>query len=159
MPNKLYFTYLLEPQEESLNKKLKLPETSWKNPRERLFYHFNGIEVWIVDGEIIRDNKEIDFTDGGNYGKYPDFIPKDEIWVDSYTAPHEIPFTILHELNEYLHMLQGISYEDAHEQSCILELAFRRSDKPVMPKIKALAKQVWSQLTQGKITNKEVDKK
>ena len=40
------------------------------------------LQVWIVDGELVRDLFLIDFTEGGHHFVYH-FVPRDELWLDN----------------------------------------------------------------------------
>jgi hypothetical protein len=62
-------------------------------------YSKNGVEVWIVNGELVRFFFFIDFTEGGHGFVYP-FVPKNEVWLDDDLNPRERKFVLLHELHE-----------------------------------------------------------
>ena len=55
-----------------LNDKIKL----------RLIKKIGKIEVWLVNGDLVRDNYRIEFAEGGNPKAYY-WIPKNEIWIDN----------------------------------------------------------------------------
>ena len=94
-----------------------------------------AMEVWIVDGKWIRENLEIDFTQGGNGEKYH-FVPRNEIWIDNGLNEDEILPTLLHELVEQRLMAGGLDYERAHDVSSAIELAYRRIKYPEHPEYK-----------------------
>jgi hypothetical protein len=97
-------------------------------PKKKWYASFaNKIKVYIVDGKYVRENQEIDFTQGGNSGKY-EFIPKEEIWIDDGLNEDEILPTLLHEVIEYKLMDGGYDYDFAHDIASDVELAYRKLD-------------------------------
>jgi hypothetical protein len=88
---------------------------------------FSEIDICIVNGKYVRENFDIDFTQGGNHGKY-DFIPKNEIWIDNGLNDDEIVPTVLHEMIEYRLMGSGLDYDRAHDVASEIELAYRKLD-------------------------------
>lgn len=97
-----------------------------EKPPENLYYKLfckiksDGIQVWLVDGEKVRDIYKSDFIEGGNNagagkGVYP-WIPKDEIWIEkNLKEKGEIEITILHEYVERTLMRKmNFSYGKAH---------------------------------------------
>jgi hypothetical protein len=93
--------------------------------KERLAGYGAGVEVWVVDGELVRDLFFIDFTEGGHDRVY-DFVPRGEVWIDDDVVPGERRFILLHELHERSLMGRGLRYAEAHRRSSTLELACRR---------------------------------
>jgi hypothetical protein len=85
------------------------------------------LEIWHVDGKIIRDQIYIDFTEGGNSRAYV-WMPRDTIWIDHDTDPGELQFIMLHELREWNRMGEGVGYDKAHDYANIAEQQAR--DKP-----------------------------
>jgi hypothetical protein len=72
-------------------------------------------KIYIVDGEVVRDHLNPDFTEGGNYMVY-DFIPYGEIWIDNDTLPKDVIRVAKHEAVEaYLMEEKGMKYDDAHK--------------------------------------------
>ncbi len=57
------------------------------------------VDIWIVDGELVRDRFFLDFTEGGHHYRYR-FIPPNEVWIDDDISPRERKYVILHELTE-----------------------------------------------------------
>ena len=84
-----------------------------------------GVQVWVVDGELVRDVLFIDFTEGG-HDKVYDFIPPKEVWIDDDVRPEERRFILLHELYERRLMSGGWAYGNAHRDSSRLESHYRR---------------------------------
>ena len=80
----------------------------------------NGIEVWRVDGKLVRDILDIEWTEGGhNYVYF--FVPKQEVWIDDKTDAADMPYVLLHELHERNLMKKGMSYARAHADSSKIE--------------------------------------
>ena len=89
-------------------------------PYVRLYGQSGDLKVWVVDGDYIRDNIFIDFTEGGNPERY-DFVPKGEVWIDNRNESEAL-FILLHELHEMALMRDGgLQYDPAHEQANIVE--------------------------------------
>lgn len=64
------------------------------------------INVWLVNGELVRSLFYLDFTEGGHDKVFP-FIPENEIWLDDDLDPKEREFILLHELHERNLMPKG----------------------------------------------------
>ena len=97
-----------------------------KPPRIRLLGYVTGLAVYLVDGERVRNELDIDFTCGGNEAVYPNYVPKGEIWIDDVLGPLDQTATILHEIVERNLMLgKGWSYERAHDAASSRERPFR----------------------------------
>jgi hypothetical protein len=85
------------------------------------------LEVIEVDGEVMRDEVDIDFVAGGNPGRYT-YNPHGTILVEAGMSPKDKAATVLHEAHEDdLMRHQGLSYEDAHTSALRLEKRFRHS--------------------------------
>jgi hypothetical protein len=84
-----------------------------------------GVTVWVVKGELVRDLFFIDFTEGGHHFVY-DFVPFKEVWIDDELNPTERGFVLLHELHERYLMYTGTAYPHAHHSSSIIEYKCRR---------------------------------
>jgi len=89
-----------------------------------------GINIWLVDGELVRDFWYIDFTAGGHDLVYS-WIPKNEIWIDDDLKEDEICFTILHEFIERILMNKGDSYLNAHQKALEIEFNKRQTIQKV----------------------------
>jgi hypothetical protein len=109
----------------------ELKETH-KPPKEiyvqKLEEYSKYLNVWRVNGELVRDLYFIDYTEGGHHYVYH-WIPKNEVWIDGDLNPKEIPFVLLHELHERHLMAQGWSYGKAHNSSSIVEYHCRTNPK------------------------------
>lgn len=88
-----------------------------------------GMTIWAVDGAIIRNEIDIDFTTGGNPARYK-YIPNNEIWVESTLKPSDFAAVVMHETFEYILMkYYKLSYDDAHDRSNIFEWKIRQAIK------------------------------
>ena len=88
-------------------------------------------EVYIVDGDWVRNNLSVIFGHGG-HGLVHEFIPLHEIWVGKQhfvdcacekrsvrqrMSKAAIESTIVHEIAEYQAMKKGAEYWTAHEMA------------------------------------------
>lgn len=83
-----------------------------------------GVKIWIVDGPKVRRHLNGDFCFAGHGYKY-DFIPKDEIWLDSAMSVEQAHFALIHEYAERLMSARGLDYDVAYPESLALELEER----------------------------------
>ncbi|MBI2414556.1 hypothetical protein HYV31_01775 [candidate division WWE3 bacterium] len=95
---------------------------------KKLLEYSKGIDVWVVNGEVVRDVYFIDFTEGGHHFIYS-WVPRNEVWIDDDLSDAERPFVILHELHERFLMSAGLDYSKAHLSSSIIEYKCRREPK------------------------------
>ncbi|MEK6932240.1 MAG: hypothetical protein AABW56_00390 [Nanoarchaeota archaeon] len=93
------------------------------NPRVQRLKNHKNLKVFVVNGELIRDNVDIDFVMGGNGARYL-YIPINEIWVES-KYKKELKDILLHEYSELNLMKKGYNYEKAHDLASIKELKLR----------------------------------
>jgi hypothetical protein len=96
---------------------------------------YGGLKIVAVEGKDVREGYEMDFTEGGNHGKY-EFVPPDEIWLDDWLLDpeqaNELWPTLLHELIEYKLMgSDGLAYDDAHKEATIQEMEARKNPKDI----------------------------
>jgi hypothetical protein len=106
------------------------------------------VQIWLVDGKLIRDHVFIDFTEGGNSHAYK-WMPPNEIWLDTDVDESERNFVKLHELHEFNRMTGGMGYERAHDSANITEQAARNKPeilpdlwKDEVSRLKASAKRL-----------------
>lgn len=90
----------------------------------------NNLQVWIVNGKIVRDFFFIDFVDGG-HDKVYSFVPQNEIWIDENVVNKERKFVLLHEAHERYLMSKGLNYRKAHFDSSMIEHRYRTNPKNV----------------------------
>jgi hypothetical protein len=96
-------------------------------PRLRYLGHVTGLAVYVVDGEHIRNEIDVDFTCGGNEAVYPNYVPANEIWIDNALAPLDATATLLHEIVERnLMMRKDWGYDRAHDAASAAERPFRK---------------------------------
>lgn len=94
-------------------------------------YCVNNIEVWLINGRIVRDVFYTDFTEGGHHYVY-NFVPKDEVWIDDSLNPDEYNYVIFHEIIERnLMKYNKMKYADAHDIAIKYEGVLR--DKRIDP--------------------------
>jgi hypothetical protein len=74
------------------------------------------INIWIVDGYMIRKNIYPDFGFSGNDLSYH-FIPSNEIWIDGQISCEETEYSIATEIKERKFMEGGKSYDDAYSDA------------------------------------------
>lgn len=79
-----------------------------------------GVKIWIVDGPKVRQHLDGDYVFAGHGYKY-DFIPKDEIWLDSAMSVEQAHFALFHELRERRMIASGIDYDKAYPEALALE--------------------------------------
>ena len=84
----------------------------------------SGVEVWIVDGKLVRNIFDINFTQGGHEFVY-EYVPDNEVWIDNDVKQYERGYVILHEIHERNRMMEGIPYSEAHRESSKLEFYCR----------------------------------
>jgi hypothetical protein len=99
-----------------------------KQPYLEEFTKVSGFTVWIVDGNYIRSNIDIEFTNFGQHLRF-DFIPANELWIDKEHAPGEGSFFIAHMLIENQLMKQGMGYDEALDEADKVELEERSRSK------------------------------
>jgi hypothetical protein len=96
-------------------------------PRLRLLGRVAGLPIYLVSGEKVRNEIDIDFTQGGNDGVYPFYVPAGEIWVDDALHGLDRTATALHEMVERdLMVHHGMEYDPAHEIASSYERPFRQ---------------------------------
>ncbi len=99
-----------------------------KEPYLELYKRINGFKVYIVDGEFIRNEKDIEFTNFGQHYKYP-YIPKNEFWLDdTEQGRDEYKYFVQHMLVEYSLMSRGFSYHKASDMADKVEREARKRD-------------------------------
>jgi hypothetical protein len=77
-------------------------------------FDIEGLKVFFVDGEYIRDNIYSDFSQGGNDMAYPEFVPIGELWIEKLMIAEQ-NHILKHEKDERELILQGMTYEEAHK--------------------------------------------
>lgn len=72
------------------------------------------IIIWLVDGNKIRRDLDIEFTNFGEHFEFS-FIPEYEFWIDKEAVPNERRFFIEHLLTEWRLIKNGLPYAEAAE--------------------------------------------
>lgn len=103
----------------------KIPDEVYVKKIKR---YSNGLNVFIVNGEVVRDLYFIDFTEGGHEFVY-DFVPEGEVWLDDDLKPIERKFVLVHELHERNLMKKGMEYHHAHHSASIIEYKCRHKPR------------------------------
>lgn len=102
------------------------------NPKIKKIDKILGMDVWLVNGAVIRSQIDVDFTCGGHEYRYL-YIPHDEIWIDNALNNEDINPTIWHEIIERHLMERGADYSAAHEYACGLEIGMRKKQEFFLP--------------------------
>jgi len=85
----------------------------------------DSLEIYIVDGEVVRREIYSDFIFGGNEQRYP-FVPHNEIWIDNSISNRDYYPTLKHEINEMTLMRDlHYTYLQAHDSSLMIEVKLR----------------------------------
>lgn len=92
---------------------------------KRLIDTFDGFKVFLVNGEYVRNNFEIDFTMGSHF-HVSSYIPEGEVWLDDRLSENDLAALVCHEIHELKLMKEGMEYEKAHELATKLEIRFRK---------------------------------
>jgi hypothetical protein len=113
---------------------------------DRLYRYYWGkkdnFDVWIMDGNLVRQKIYKEFLYGGNEQRYL-FNPKGEIWIDNAISCEEFDLTLAHELNErHLMAKFGWTYQTAHDSSLRLEQTIRRNNELICREHEAMLKKV-----------------
>lgn len=85
-----------------------------KNIYKAFIKKLDSIEVWIVDGGVIRREIYPDFGYSGNDLAYS-FIPHLEIWIDDAISCQQMEYSIQLELVERQKLSEKFSYDEAYE--------------------------------------------
>ena len=84
------------------------------------------IEVWLVDGNLVRSLYKTDYVEGGHGYVYP-WVPKQQIWIEKDLDRWELPFIVSHEYIELRLMRdEGLEYDEAHEICSKVEFKLRK---------------------------------
>ena len=112
------------------------------------------IEVWLVDGSVVRGLYKTDYTEGG-HGYVYRWVPKDEIWVESTVDRRELPLVVAHEYLELRLMRdEGLAYDPAHAIAAKLEYQLREGrglDPLLAPERRKLRKRDLPKLASGEV--------
>jgi hypothetical protein len=107
------------------------------------------VEVWLVDGNVVRSLYKTDYTEGG-HGYVYRWVPKHEIWIEKDLDRWELPFILSHEYLELRLMRdRGIDYDRAHAIAARVEFNLRkgRGARPLLSGRRRLSKRDLPRLT------------
>ncbi len=79
-----------------------------------------GLSVWFVDGPKVRKELDGDFCFAGHDLKH-EFIPRNEIWLDSAMAVEQVHYALVHELKERA-VMAASDYDNAYEIALQVQL-------------------------------------
>src|SRR5207249_2657119 len=86
------------------------------------------VQVWLVDGNLVRSYYKTDYTEGGHGYVYP-WVPKSQIWIEDGVDRREVPFIVSHEyLERRLMRDEGLGYDKAHEICSKAEFRLRKCE-------------------------------
>src|SRR3989338_6290409 len=98
-----------------------------KKPYIKKYGVFSGFDVWIVDGNYIRTNIDIEFTNAGQHYRFK-YIPKNELWIDrKYGEPGEEKYYIDSLVIENRLMSKGKGYDESSDKSDFVEIKERKN--------------------------------
>lgn len=88
-----------------------------------------GCQVYLVSGDWMLVNVEMDWHDGDNYMHRPKLIPKGEVWLDDRVRQYDWPFNCYHEITESRLMEdEGLEYDPAHKRVNGVEWQLRQRE-------------------------------
>jgi len=102
-----------------------------KRARHKYLGKVLGLDVWTVKSWIVREY-ETEFADDGNHGRYPWFVPKNEVWLEIglTLCDYDLCAIIIHgSLEAYVMNEFAIKYDNAHEVADYYEKEFRAFTK------------------------------
>ena len=70
------------------------------------------MKIWVVDGALIRQKTDEEFTNIGQHYRYS-YIPKDELWLDQEASENEGQYFMDHLHVEHRLMKAGKIYNEA----------------------------------------------
>jgi hypothetical protein len=112
-------------------------KTNRNNLLYKKFYRIikDGIVIWIVNGYMVRNLFDLNFTAGGHDYIY-NYIPDKEIWIDDDVDQNEIKFVVLHEIHERNCMINEIPYDECHSKANDIELKCRHNIEDIYEVLK-----------------------
>jgi hypothetical protein len=106
----------------------KVPERIYLEPYTTIPDPQGPVQVWLVDGNLVRSYYKTDYTEGG-HGYVYHWVPRPEIWVEDGVDRREVPFIISHEyLERRLMRDAGLEYDHAHEVCSAVEFDLRKNE-------------------------------
>ena len=106
----------------------RVPDAVYSEPYVTLPDEKFPIQVWQIDGCLVRSYYKTDYTEGGHHFVYP-WVPHREIWVEADLEKAELPYLIAHEYTELRLMRdQGLRYDEAHAIAAKVEYQLRQDE-------------------------------
>lgn len=97
--------------------------------RKEYVGEYKGVKFYFVDGDLLRERIDIDYTLGGNPGRYT-YIPEGNVWSEKIPEKKDHTPVFIHEYKEMRKMIDhGWSYDKAHEYASGLEKKYRLQDR------------------------------
>jgi len=95
---------------------------------KRFVREVEGMRVFLVSGEYVRNHLEIDFTLGSHW-VFEDspYIPDGEVWIEETLAGFDREAIVFHEVFEVKLMREGVPYPEAHAKATEAERKFRKN--------------------------------
>lgn len=107
------------------------------NPEIQLLQKVGDVEIWLIDGKVVRDKLDPRFVAGGHSEVY-DYIPDHHIWIDNASVRADWPFYTVHELHEFKNMQTGKDYLEAHKIASRIEYKTRHDPQELLRQQKQL---------------------
>lgn len=101
--------------------------------KKELVKSIEGIKIYLVNGEHVRNKYDVNFTQGGHDLVYG-YIPDNEIWIDNSLMAKERDEVIFHEMRERNSMSYKVPYIPAHEGASMVERKYRKHGKRALSK-------------------------
>jgi hypothetical protein len=90
----------------------------------------DGLKIYKIDGNQVRNTLDVEFIGGGHNLVYP-FIPENEIWIETLEGADDQRFILAHELVEIFLMRHlGWPYKKAHNVANKTEDKLRHGGDP-----------------------------
>jgi hypothetical protein len=104
----------------------QVPESIYLEDYLTLLDPQEPVEVWLVDGNLVRSYDKTDYTEGGHGYVYP-WVPKAQIWIEDGVDRRAVPFIVIHEyLKRRLMRDQRLGYDRAHDICSRVEFEVRK---------------------------------
>ena len=111
----------------------------------------DGLDVWLVNGDEVRNRYKTDFIEGG-HGLVYSWVPNNEIWLELGMHQDEYPYVLLHEYVERVLMkTREMKYDEAHRIAAKVEFAMRKKGEFTKAKILAMTQKEAEKLADAEI--------
>lgn len=103
-----------------------LPEHALARMRRKRVGKLAFYDVWLVDGEVVRDEVDPSFQQGANPGRHV-YVPESDLWLEQKLEVRTATAVLIHQAVELRSMRwQGLPYDEAH---AVAEAEVRRYSK------------------------------